>query len=105
MAILYKKDLGNGYEATYLRVLSSPSFQFQSGQAELWVEWYKDAETRFAGKNPITAQNVFIQLDDQAKKVILAEVYRLLKTIYPGVDRDPDPERSVKDETENIGTK
>lgn len=98
MAIIISKSLPSGFVATYARPHSSPSLRLDSGQVELTVALYKDAEARFAKAEPVAFDRHNIALSTAQKDAITAILYEAMAEakLYPeGEVRDPDPEKVV----------
>ena len=98
MAIIISTTLPSGFVATYARPHSSPSLRLDSGQVELTVAVYKDAEARFAKAEPVAFDRHNITLSEDQRQRITYILYEAMAAagLYPeGMVRDPDPEKVV----------
>jgi hypothetical protein len=96
MALLVSKTLSSGYNATYARIVSTPSIRFDGPTAELRIGIYKDAPARFADAQPADYEMQVVQLTEDERSAILATLYSALDRLgtYPdATKRDPDPEK------------
>jgi len=99
MAIIVSKALSSGFIATYAKPYSSPSLRLDSGQIELTVAFYKDADARFANAEPCGFDRHNLKLTDAQRDTIVSAIYEAMDDagLYPGAEiRDPDPEKYVE---------
>jgi hypothetical protein len=96
MAIELAKKLPTGFTAGYARPYSSPSLRFDTGNLELTVALYKDADARFGGAEPAGFDRLMFTLSDEERSAILDVVYAAIARegyYADGEPRDPDPEK------------
>jgi hypothetical protein len=99
MAIIISKALSSGFTATYAKPHSSPSLRLDTGQIELVVALYKDADARFSNAEPCGFDRHNLKLTDAQRDTIVATLYEAMDDagLYPGAEvRDPDPEKYVE---------